>query len=62
MEMYFYVFVSLPLLAFYRDWTVLAAMSAGGRIGDQFRARHLLAAVDLRIARGQPACGFWNTR
>ncbi len=27
MEMYFYVFVSLPLLAFYRDWTVLAAMS-----------------------------------
>jgi signal transduction histidine kinase len=28
MEAHFYVFVSLPLLAFYRDWTVLAAMSA----------------------------------
>jgi signal transduction histidine kinase len=27
-ETHYYVFVSLPLLAFYRDWTVLAAMSA----------------------------------
>ena len=35
MESHFYVFVTLPLLAFYRDWTVLAAMSVVV-VGDHF--------------------------